>query len=255
MLNIVRVPNLKWCDKPRHPVYLTCATTGKNLFELVTASLNDVLPMRNGSTPWPPLEPLIFPPDDLYRKNTWLRTMCCLQNEPVTVVTYSYIICVFHIVMLSFKCTQTSDWHLATITVYVPRTMYVSHLGHNCCDSFQNDLFPLPCLHKNNWIVTWCSFCQRYNTASWEGFNGRGIETDISTNLPLSRNRSRFLVCLCVVIHRKTRTNPERCSLLFWFSKPQLSCRALPLWHGHAHSRGVQLRPVCITFTYRILYY
>ena len=31
-------------------------TTGKNQFELVTASLNHVLPTQNSSTPWPPLE-------------------------------------------------------------------------------------------------------------------------------------------------------------------------------------------------------
>ena len=41
--------------------------------------------MWNGSAPRPLLEPLIFPPDNLYRKNTWLRTMCCLQNEPITI--------------------------------------------------------------------------------------------------------------------------------------------------------------------------
>ena len=71
-----------WSDATSHAIPVnSCATTGKNQFELVTASLNDVLPMRNGSTPWPPLKPLIFPPDDLYRKNTWLRTMCCLQNS------------------------------------------------------------------------------------------------------------------------------------------------------------------------------
>ena len=74
-----------WSDATSHAIpFKSCATTGKNRFELVTASLNDVLPMQNGSTPRPPLKPLIFPPDDLYWKNTWLRTMCCLQNEPVT---------------------------------------------------------------------------------------------------------------------------------------------------------------------------
>ena len=57
---IVRVPNLKWCDKPHYTVHLSCTTTGMNRFELVTASLNHVFPMRNGSTPWLLLEFLIF---------------------------------------------------------------------------------------------------------------------------------------------------------------------------------------------------
>ena len=74
-----------WSDVTSHAIPVkSCATTGKNQFELATASLNHVLPTWNGSTRWPPLVPLIFPPDDLYGKNTWLRTMCCLQNEPIT---------------------------------------------------------------------------------------------------------------------------------------------------------------------------
>ena len=69
-----------WSDATSHAIpFKSCTTTGKNRFELVTASLNDVLPMRNDSTPWPPQQFPIFPPDDSYRKNTWLRTMCCLQ--------------------------------------------------------------------------------------------------------------------------------------------------------------------------------
>ena len=47
---IVRVLNLKWCDKPCYTVHLSCTTTGKNWFELVTASLNHDLSMQNGST-------------------------------------------------------------------------------------------------------------------------------------------------------------------------------------------------------------
>ena len=46
-----------WSDATSHAIpFKSCATTGKNQFELVTASLNDVLPMRNGSTPRPPLK-------------------------------------------------------------------------------------------------------------------------------------------------------------------------------------------------------
>ena len=58
---IVRVPNLKWLNKPCYIVHLSCTTTDKNQFELVTASLNHVLPTWNGSTPWPLLEFPIFP--------------------------------------------------------------------------------------------------------------------------------------------------------------------------------------------------
>ena len=51
-----------WSDATSHAIpFKSCTTTGKNRFELVTASLNDVLPMWNGSTPRPPLKPLIFP--------------------------------------------------------------------------------------------------------------------------------------------------------------------------------------------------
>ena len=74
-----------WSDATSHAIpFKSCATTGKNWFELVTASLNHVLPTWNDSTPWPPQQFPIFQPDDLYRKNMWLRTMCCLQNEPIT---------------------------------------------------------------------------------------------------------------------------------------------------------------------------
>ena len=45
---------LKWCNKPRYTVHLSCATTGKNWFELVTASLNHVLTMQNNLC-WNPL--------------------------------------------------------------------------------------------------------------------------------------------------------------------------------------------------------
>ena len=62
---IVRALILKWGDKPRYNIHLSCTTTGKNWFELVTASLNHVLPIRNGSTPRPLLGYPIFPPDDL----------------------------------------------------------------------------------------------------------------------------------------------------------------------------------------------
>ena len=46
-------------------VHLSCATTGKNHFELVKSSLNHVFSMWKDSTPWPLLEFLIFPPDGL----------------------------------------------------------------------------------------------------------------------------------------------------------------------------------------------
>ena len=50
-----------WSDATSHAIpFKSCATTGKNWFELVTASLNNVLPMRNGSTPRPPLKPPSF---------------------------------------------------------------------------------------------------------------------------------------------------------------------------------------------------
>ena len=60
-----RVLNLKWHNKPYYTIHLSCTTTGKNQFELVTASLNHVLPLWNGSSPRPPLEFSIFPQDDL----------------------------------------------------------------------------------------------------------------------------------------------------------------------------------------------
>ena len=98
-----------WSGTTSHAIPLkSCATTGKNWFELVTASLNHVLPTRNDSTPWPLQQFPIFPPDDLYRKNMWLRTMCCLQNEPVT---YSHL--------LTKHCPQCSKW---TITQYTHTT-------------------------------------------------------------------------------------------------------------------------------------
>ena len=51
-----------WSDATSHAIpFKSCTATGKNQFELVTASLNDVLPMRNGSTPRPPLKPPYFP--------------------------------------------------------------------------------------------------------------------------------------------------------------------------------------------------
>ena len=51
-----------WSDATSHAIpFKSCATTGKNQFELVTASLNDVLPMRNGSTPLPLLKSPYFP--------------------------------------------------------------------------------------------------------------------------------------------------------------------------------------------------
>ena len=69
-----------WSDVTSHAIpFKSCITTGKNRFELVTASLNDVLPMRNGSTPRPPLKPPYFPAWWFISENTWLRTMCCLQ--------------------------------------------------------------------------------------------------------------------------------------------------------------------------------
>ena len=46
-------------------VHLSCTTTSKNQFELVTASLNHVLSMQKYSTPWPLLEFSIFPLDGL----------------------------------------------------------------------------------------------------------------------------------------------------------------------------------------------
>ena len=46
-------------------VHLLCATTGKNQFELVTASLKHVLSVWKDSTPWFLLEFPIFPPDGL----------------------------------------------------------------------------------------------------------------------------------------------------------------------------------------------
>ena len=51
-----------WSDATSHVIpFKSCAATGKNRFELVTASLNNVLPMRNGSTPRPLLKPPYFP--------------------------------------------------------------------------------------------------------------------------------------------------------------------------------------------------
>ena len=51
-----------WSDTTSHAIpFKSCTATGKNRFVLVTASLNDVLPMRNGSTPRPPLKPPYFP--------------------------------------------------------------------------------------------------------------------------------------------------------------------------------------------------
>ena len=51
-----------WSDGTSHAIpFKSCTTTSKNRFELVTASLNDVLPMRNGSTPRNPLKPPYFP--------------------------------------------------------------------------------------------------------------------------------------------------------------------------------------------------
>ena len=45
--------------------HLSCTTSGKNQFELVTASLNHVLSTWKDSTPQPLLEFPIFPPDGL----------------------------------------------------------------------------------------------------------------------------------------------------------------------------------------------
>ena len=56
-----------WSDAASHATQLTCHVQklATNQFELVTASLNHVLPMQKGSTPWPLLEFPIFPSDDL----------------------------------------------------------------------------------------------------------------------------------------------------------------------------------------------
>ena len=53
-----------WNDATSYAMLFTCHAH-QNWFELVTVSLNHVLPTQNGSTPWPLLGFPIIPPDDL----------------------------------------------------------------------------------------------------------------------------------------------------------------------------------------------
>ena len=147
-----------WSDATSHAIpFKSCATTGKNQFELVTASLNDVLPMRNGSTPRPLLKPLIFLPDDLYRKNTWFRTMCCLQNEPVTVITWD--LPSPSVAFFTWGPTPTPWYWLSGGWCAMPRSrtctsaLYASAHGHECLDT---------CLWKHDLL----SGCHRLTTRS-----------------------------------------------------------------------------------------
>ena len=58
-------------------------------FELVTASLNHVLAMQNGSTPWPLLEFPIFPPNDCKQyisSSTTCSQTCYILYTPFTSV-------------------------------------------------------------------------------------------------------------------------------------------------------------------------
>ena len=86
---IARVLNLKWCKKPCYTVHLSCATTGKNQFELVTASLNHVLPMQNGGTPWPLCWNFLLSAR-WFLNNISSTTRCCrpFQCSHITLISY-----------------------------------------------------------------------------------------------------------------------------------------------------------------------